>query len=44
MSMLQSCAPGITVVNIDNGIGAGSTAALIANRMAAARRDTAKSR
>lgn len=38
MSMLQSCAPGITVVNIDNGIGAGSTAALIANRMAAARR------
>lgn len=38
MSMLQSCAPGITVVNIDNGIGAGSTAALIANRMATARR------
>lgn len=40
MSMLQSCAPGITVVNIDNGIGAGSTAALIANRMAAARRES----
>jgi NCAIR mutase (PurE)-related protein len=38
MAMLQSCAPGITVVNIDNGIGAGSSAALIANRMAAARR------
>ncbi len=38
MTMLQSCAPGITVVNIDNGIGAGSTAALIANRMAAARK------
>lgn len=37
MTMLQSCAPGITVVNIDNGIGAGSTAALIANRTAAAR-------
>ncbi|CAN5836519.1 nickel pincer cofactor biosynthesis protein LarB [soil metagenome] len=37
MSMLQSCAPGIAVVNIDNGIGAGSMAALIANRMAAAR-------
>ncbi|HEV2128180.1 MAG TPA: nickel pincer cofactor biosynthesis protein LarB [Thermomicrobiales bacterium] len=37
MTMLQSCAPGITVVNIDNGIGAGSTAALIANRVAAAR-------
>ena len=29
MSMLQSCSPGLTVVNIDNGIGAGSTAALI---------------
>jgi hypothetical protein len=33
-SMLQSCAPGLTVVNIDNGVGAGSTAALIANRVA----------
>jgi hypothetical protein len=32
MSMLQSCSPGIAVVNIDNGIGAGSMAALIANR------------
>lgn len=36
-TMLQSCAPGLVVVNIDNGIGAGSTAALIANRVAAAR-------
>ena len=35
-TMLQSCAPGLVVVNIDNGIGAGSTAALIANRVAAA--------
>ena len=34
LSMLQSCAPGLVVVNIDNGIGAGSFAALIANRMA----------
>jgi NCAIR mutase (PurE)-related protein len=34
MSMLQSCAPGLAVVNIDNGIGAGSTAALIANTVA----------
>ncbi|MGH2568767.1 MAG: nickel pincer cofactor biosynthesis protein LarB [Bacteroidota bacterium] len=34
MSMLQSCAPGMTVVNIDNGFGAGATAALIANRVA----------
>jgi NCAIR mutase (PurE)-related protein len=32
MSMLQSCAPGLAVVNIDNGIGAGSMAALIANQ------------
>ncbi len=32
MTMLQSCAPGLVVVNIDNGIGAGSTAALIANQ------------
>lgn len=34
MSMLQSCSPGLAVVNIDNGIGAGSMAALIANRAA----------
>lgn len=34
LSMLQTCAPGLSVVNIDNGIGAGSTAALIANRVA----------
>lgn len=38
LTMLHSCAPGLTVVNIDNGIGAGATAALIANREAAARR------
>lgn len=37
MSMLQSCSPGIAVVNIDNGIGAGATAGLIANRAAQAR-------
>lgn len=37
LSMLQTCAPGLTVVNIDNGIGAGATAGLIANRVAAAR-------
>ena len=37
MSMLQSCAPGLTVVNIDNSVGAGSTAALIANAAARAR-------
>ncbi|MGE3271291.1 MAG: nickel pincer cofactor biosynthesis protein LarB [Chloroflexota bacterium] len=38
MTMLQTCAPGLTVVNIGNGVGAGATAGLIANRMAAARR------
>jgi len=31
-SMLQSCALGLSVVNIDNGIGAGAVAANIANR------------
>jgi len=37
LSMLQTCAPGMSVVNIDNGVGAGMTAALIANRIAHAR-------
>lgn len=37
-SMLQTCAPGLAVVNIDNGVGAGAMAGLIANRAAAARR------
>lgn len=37
MSMLQTCAPGLAVVNIDNGIGAGAMAARIASRVAAAR-------
>ena len=32
-SMLQSCSLGLTVVNIDNGIGAGAFAANIANRV-----------
>ena len=34
LGMLQSCSPGLVVVNIDNGIGAGATAALIARRSA----------
>jgi NCAIR mutase (PurE)-related protein len=38
MTMLHSCSPGLTVVNVDNGLGAGATAALIANRLAAAGR------
>jgi NCAIR mutase (PurE)-related protein len=32
-SMLQTCTMGMTVVNIDNGIGAGAFAAMIANKM-----------
>ncbi|MCL2608116.1 MAG: nickel pincer cofactor biosynthesis protein LarB [Methanomassiliicoccaceae archaeon] len=32
MSMLQTCSPGLAVVNIDNGIGAGSMAAIISKR------------
>ena len=32
LAMLNSCVPGITVVNVDNGFGAGVAAALI-NRM-----------
>jgi NCAIR mutase (PurE)-related protein len=39
LSMLQTCAPGMSVVNIDNGIGAGAIAGVIANRMAQARGD-----
>jgi NCAIR mutase (PurE)-related protein len=34
LGMLQSCSPGLAVVNIDNGIGAGATAALIARAAA----------
>ena len=37
LGMLQSCSPGLSVVNVDNGIGAGATAGLIANRAAAHR-------
>jgi len=33
-SMLQSCALGIAVVNIDSGVGAGAVASLIARRIA----------
>jgi NCAIR mutase (PurE)-related protein len=36
-TMLQSCSTGLVVVNIDNGIGAGSAAVLIAARAASAR-------
>ena len=40
LSMLQTCAPGLSVVNIDNGVGAGITAGLIANRVAQARKQS----
>ena len=33
ITMLQSCSPGLLVVNIDNGFGAGASAALIANKV-----------
>jgi NCAIR mutase (PurE)-related protein len=34
LGMLQTCSPGVTVVNIDNGVGAGASAALVALRVA----------
>ena len=37
LTMLQSCSTGLTVVNIDNGVGAGAAAVLIASRAAAGR-------
>jgi hypothetical protein len=37
LGMLQSCSPGLSVVNVDNGVGAGVTAALVANRAASGR-------
>ena len=36
-TMLQTCAAGLTVVNIDNGVGAGISAGRIANRAAVSR-------
>jgi len=38
LSMLQTCSPGLAVVNVDNGVGAGAMAAMIANRAALARK------
>jgi NCAIR mutase (PurE)-related protein len=42
LGMLQSCSPGLAVVNVDNGVGAGATAALIANRAALGRAGEAR--
>jgi hypothetical protein len=39
MAMLQACSLGIAVVNIDGGVAAGAIAALIANKVAKARRN-----
>ena len=44
MTMLQSCSPGLAVVNIDNGVGAGALASLIANRIAEAQRGSSARR
>ena len=38
LAMLQTCSPGLAVVNIDNGVGAGAMAGIIANRCALARK------
>lgn len=37
LTMLQTCAPGLAVVNIDNGVGAGAMAGMIANNVARVR-------
>jgi NCAIR mutase (PurE)-related protein len=39
LTMLQSCAPGLAVVNIDNGVGAGAMAGMIAVRAERSRRE-----
>ncbi|HEY6378956.1 MAG TPA: nickel pincer cofactor biosynthesis protein LarB [Candidatus Dormibacteraeota bacterium] len=41
LAMLQGCAPGLVVVNVDNGVGAGAAAALVAMRHALPSRVTA---
>ena len=40
LSMLQCCSPGVSVVNIDNGVGAGAAAGLVALRVQGARAAT----
>ncbi|HZB95986.1 MAG TPA: nickel pincer cofactor biosynthesis protein LarB [Herpetosiphonaceae bacterium] len=42
LTMLQSCAPGLAVVNIDNGVGAGAMAGMIAVRAERARRESSR--
>ena len=43
LAMLNSCAPGVTVVNIDNGYGAGVFAARVARRAQSATPDATQS-
>ena len=43
-SMLQSCTLGLSVVNIDNGIGAGAFAALVSNQLVRKTRTTTRRR
>jgi hypothetical protein len=42
LAMLNSCAPGVLTVNVDNGFGAGVAAARIARRVGAAERPPAE--
>jgi NCAIR mutase (PurE)-related protein len=42
LSMLQSCSPGLVVVNIDNSVGAAVAAALMASRAAKFRGSTSR--
>ena len=44
LGMLGSCSPGLSVVNVDNGVGAGASAALIANRAARHRENPERGR
>jgi len=44
MTMLQSCSPGLTVVNIDNGFGAAAAAALVAKRAASVEQSASQDR
>lgn len=41
-TMLQSCSTGLVVVNIDNGVGAGAAAVLVAQRRLRGRKDAAR--
>ena len=43
-AMLQSCSLGMSVVNIDSGVGAGAVAAMIANRVGQARLHASRTR